>query len=62
MACAVEDLLSAGSAWCGDVCGDAVGDALEGFTDGWEEEHLADGEGSLVVFFLISEGTCHSAT
>ena len=34
---------------------------LHGLADGREEEHLADGQGCLVMLFLVAEGACHAA-
>ena len=57
---AVEDLLAAGGAGSGDEGGGGVAGVVvrggDGTAQRGEEEHLADGDGGLVVFFLVAEG------
>ena len=61
-ACAVEDLLAAGSTWGRD---DAWRDIISvgyGFTDGGKQHHFADGQRSSVMFFFVAERTSHATT
>ncbi len=61
---AVEDLLAAGGAGSGDEGGGGVAGVVvrggDGTAQRGEEEHLADGDGGLVVFFLVAEGAGHA--
>ena len=55
---AVEDLLAAGGAWSGDEGGGDVAGVVvrggDGTAQRGEVEHLADGDGGVVVFFLVA--------
>ena len=55
-------LRAARGAGCSDEDGMVNRVILDGFTNGREEDHLADSDRSLVMVFLIAEGTRHAAT
>ena len=55
-------LRAARGAGCSDEDGMVKCVGFDGFTYSREEDHLADGDGRLVMGFLIAEGTRHAAT
>ena len=62
----VKNLLAARCPWCSHkgrlIRIDNRQLRIEYFPDGREQYHFTDGEGCLVVLFLVAEGSGHAAT